>query len=107
MAGYRDTFPPLGLVDRFMRRIGIALASMLAESPASSLHLSTEARTLHLRSDGTIAIETIGSDGTGATLFARSAVIALGGHQSCPQQALLPGVTLPACRIPPLIPPVP
>lgn len=99
MAQYRHTFPPLGLVDRFMRRIGIALASMLAESPTSSLHLSTEARTVHLRSDGTIAVEIIGSDGTGATLFARSAVIALGAHQSWPQQALLPGLTLAGCRM--------
>jgi len=29
MARYRDSFPLLGLVDRFMRRIGAALASML------------------------------------------------------------------------------
>jgi hypothetical protein len=29
MAQYHNTFPPLGLVDRFMRRIGIALAAML------------------------------------------------------------------------------
>jgi hypothetical protein len=99
MARYRDSFPPLGLVDRFMRRIGAALASMLAESPASSLHLSTEARAVHLRPDGTIAVEAVGSDGTGTTLFARSAVIALGGHQLWPQQALLPGVTLAGCRM--------
>ena len=99
MAQYRNTFPPLSLVDRFMRRIGIALAWMLAESTASSLHLSTEARAVRLRPDGTIAVETIGSDGTRATLFARSAVIALGGHQLWPQQVLLPGVTLADCRM--------
>jgi hypothetical protein len=99
MAQYRNTFPPLSLVDRFMRRIGIALAWMLAESTASSLHLSTEARAVRLRPDGTIAVETIGSDGSRATLFARSAVIALGGHQLWPQQVLLPGVTLADCRM--------
>jgi hypothetical protein len=99
MAQYRNAFPRLGLVDRFMRRIGVALASMLAESTASSLHLSTAARAVRLRPDGTIAVETTGLDGTGATLFARSAVIALGGHQLWPQQALLPGVTLADCRM--------
>lgn len=99
MAQYRDTFPPLRLVDRFMHRIGSALASMLAASTASSLHLSTEARAVRLRPDGTIAVETIGPDGTGVTLFAGSAVIALGGHQSWPQQSLLPGVALAGCRL--------
>ena len=50
MAQYRNSFPPLELVDRFIRRIGITLASMLAESSASSLHLCTEARAVRLRS---------------------------------------------------------
>ena len=54
---------------------------------------------MRLRPDGTLAVETIGSDGTGATLLARSAVIALGGHQLWPQQALLPGLTLAGCRM--------
>jgi hypothetical protein len=99
MARHRDRFPPLDLVDRFMRRIGIALASMLANSTASSLHLCTEARAVRLRADGTVAVETVGPDGTGATLDARSAVIALGGRQLWPQEALLPGVTLSGCRL--------
>jgi len=94
MARYRDSFPPLGLVDRFMRRIGTALAPMLVQSTASSLHLCTEARALRQRFDGTIAVETIGPDGVGATLFAYAAVIAVGGHQLWPQQALRPGLTL-------------
>ena len=47
MAWYRDSFPPLTLVDRYMRRIGVALAAMLAER--SALHLCTEARAIHLR----------------------------------------------------------
>lgn len=99
MALHRHSFPPLGLVDRFMRRIGITLAPMLAESTASSLHLCTEARAVRLRSDGTVAVEVIGSDGIGDTLFARSAVIALGGRQLWPQQALLPGLTLADCSM--------
>ena len=99
MARYRECFPPLDLVDRFMRRIGIALASMLAESSASSLHLCTEARTVRLRPDGTVAVETVGPDGTGVTLVGQSAVIALGGRQVWSQEALLPGVTLSGCRM--------
>ena len=99
MAQYRRKFPPLGLVDRFMRRIGIALAAMLEESTTSSLHLSTEARAVRLRPDGAIAVETIGSDGTDATLIAHSAVMALGGHQLWPQQVLLPGLALAGCRM--------
>jgi hypothetical protein len=104
MAQYRNSFPPLELVDRFMRRIGITLASMLAESSASSLHLCTEARAVRLRPDGTIAVETIRADGTGATLFARSVVIALGGRQLWRQEPLLPGLTLAGCRTRQLMP---
>ena len=56
MALYRDAFPPLPLVDRYMSRIGIAMTEMLAEHPASALHLHTEARSIHLRSDGSVAV---------------------------------------------------
>ena len=53
MAWYRDSFPPLTLVDRYMRRIGVALATMLAER--SALHLCTEALAIHLGPDGSVA----------------------------------------------------
>ena len=53
MDAYRDSFPPLRLVDRFQRRIGVALGAMLAER--SALHLSTEARAVRLRPDGSEA----------------------------------------------------
>ena len=99
MTAYRDSFPPLELVDRFMRRIGIALAAMLARSPASALHLCTEARSIRLGDDGTVRVETIGPDGSGASLSARSAIVALGGRQFWPQPPLLPGVALSSCRI--------
>src|SRR5258708_5000938 len=79
MEVYRDSFPPLRLVDRFMRRIGWAMAAMLAEREA--LHLCTEARAVRLRPNGAVAVEIVGPDGSEATLLARSAVVALGGRQ--------------------------
>jgi hypothetical protein len=98
MAAYRDSFPPLRLVDRFQRRIGVALGAMLAER--SGLHLCTEARAVRLRPDGSVAVETVGPDGSEGTLFAHAAVVALGGRQFWRQAELRPGLTLADCRIP-------
>lgn len=96
MALYRDSFPPLVLVDRYMRRIGIALAGMLAER--SALHLCTEARAIHLRANGSVEVEITGPDGVGNVLAARSAVVALGGRQRWMHGELKPGLTLANCR---------
>jgi hypothetical protein len=95
MAGYRDGFPPLSLVDRYMRRLGIALGAVLKEQ--SALHLCTEARAVRLRNDGSVAVEITHPDGSADVLAARSAVIALGGRQFLPRQALLPGLALADC----------
>src|SRR5947207_5479432 len=58
MEVYRDSFPPLGLVDRYMRRLGLALGAMLAER--SALRLWPEARTVRRCGGGPIAVETNG-----------------------------------------------
>jgi hypothetical protein len=97
MTQYRDSFPPLELVDRYMRRIGGVLASIVQESGTSSLHLGSQARSLRLCDDGSVAVETIGPGGD-ETLFARSAIIALGGRQLWQQQPLLPGLALTECK---------
>ncbi len=97
MARYRDSFPPLVLVDRYMRRIGVAIAGMLAER--SALHLCTEARAIHLRSDGFVEVEITGPDGGANVLTARSAVVALGGRQRWMHGELKPGLTLANCRM--------
>lgn len=97
MAQYHDGFPPLALVDRYMRRIGIALAGMLAGR--SALHLRTEARAIHLRHDGSVEVEIIGPDGLGDILATRSAVVALGGRQRWMRSELKPGLTLANCRM--------
>ena len=96
MARYRDNFPPLSLVDLYMRRIGLALEPMLAQR--STLHLRTEARAVHLRAGGTVEVKTIGPNGHEATLVARSAVVALGGRQSWTKGMLRPGLALADCR---------
>jgi hypothetical protein len=95
MAQYRNSFPPLALVDRYMRRIGIALAGMLAER--SALHLCTEARAIHLRCDGSVEVEITDADGRDRVLAARSAVVALGGRQRWMQGELRPGLALANC----------
>lgn len=97
MARYRDSFPPLVLVDRYMRRVGIALAGMLAER--SALHLCTEARTIRLRGDGSVDVEITDPDGRDSTLVARSAVVALGGRQRWLHDELKPGLALASCRM--------
>ncbi|SEP44284.1 phosphoglycerate kinase [Rhodospirillales bacterium URHD0017] len=97
MAQYRDSFPPLVLVDRYMQRIGIALAGMLAER--SALHLCTEARAIHLRRDGSVEVEITGPDGRESVLAARSAVVALGGRQRWMHGELKPGLALANCRL--------
>ena len=97
MARYRDSFPPLVLVDRYMRRIGVALAGMLAER--SALHLCTEARSIHLRRDGSVEVEITGPDGCESVLAARSAVVALGGRQRWMHGELKPGLALATCQM--------
>jgi hypothetical protein len=98
MARYRDGFPPLPLVDRFMRRMGAAIEAMLTDRSLSAFHRGTEARALQLRSDGAVDVETVRADGSRGVLTARSAVIALGGIQEWSQRPLLPGLTLAECR---------
>jgi hypothetical protein len=97
MAVYRDAYPPLPLVDRYMSRMGIAMTEILADHPPSALHLYTDARSVHLRSDGTVAVFVHDPDGRARTLVARSAVVAVGGHQPWRDQSLL-GLRFADCR---------
>ena len=97
MALYRDAYPPLPLVDRYMSRIGIAMTEILAEHPASALHLHTEARSVHLRSDGSVAVFVHTPEGRARTLIAQSAVVAVGGHQPWRDQSLL-GLRFADCK---------
>jgi hypothetical protein len=89
MTLYRDAYPPLPLVDRYMSRVGIAMTEMLDEHPASALLLHTEARSVHLRTDGSVAVVVHTPEGRARTLIALSAVVAVGGHQPWRDQSLL------------------
>jgi len=97
MALYRDAYPPLTLVDRYMGRIGIAMTELLDEHPASTLHLHTEARSVRLRSDGSVAVFVHTSEGRAGPLIAQSAVVAVGGHQPWRDQSLL-GLRFADCK---------
>lgn len=98
MAFYRDAFPPLPLVDRYMGRIGQALAETVARHPASEIRLHTEVRSVHLRPDGLVAVVARSRNGPAHTLIARAAVVAVGGRQSWRNQTFAPGLGVADCR---------
>jgi hypothetical protein len=95
MQRYRQSFPPLPLVDRYMGQIGHALAAACASHPASALHLHATVQSIHLRSDGIVAVFARGSDARPKTLVARSAIVALGGRQPWQENAPESGLTFP------------
>ncbi|HYC65258.1 MAG TPA: hypothetical protein VEC14_11055 [Reyranellaceae bacterium] len=85
---YRDGFSPLALVDRFSRRLGRSIASLIDAHPASSFIGGAEALALRLRPDGSVTVTVRLPDGRQATLAARTAVVALGGRPRPPDRSL-------------------
>lgn len=99
MERYRTGFPPLPLVDRYMGRIGQALAEMIGNQPSSALHLNTTAKSIRLRDDGSVAV-LVRRDGTRPReIIARSAVVALGGRQSWWNLMATPDLRFADCAI--------
>jgi hypothetical protein len=98
MTLFRDAFPPLPLVDRYMGRLGQAVTEIVARHPASAIRLHTEARSVHLRPDGLVAVVAVSRNGPARTLIARAAVVAVGGRQTWRDQNLAPGVAIADCR---------
>ena len=98
MRRYRDRFPPLPLVNRYMGRIGEALAAMVSGRSGCALHLNTTVEALQLREDGTVAVR-IRRGSTAETLLAHSAVVAVGGRQLGEDQELAPGLTIADCKV--------
>lgn len=94
MARYRDGFPPLSLVDRYMHRLGEALESVVRAHGNARFLSRTEAKALRLRRDGAIEVELRPADGERTTLAARTAIVALGGRQNAPEPPLLFDLTL-------------
>jgi hypothetical protein len=97
MRRHRETFPPLPLVDRYMGRIGQAIAAMMSGRRGSGLHLSTTVESLRLRKDGTVAVR-VRRGVIGKTLLAHSAVVAVGGRQLDGDQELAAGLKITDCR---------
>jgi hypothetical protein len=99
MQGYRTSFPPLPLVDRYIGRIGPGLAIMLAAETPSELHLHTTAQSIHLRENGTVAVLIRQGELPPRTLIGHSAVVALGGRQPWQDQSPTPGLAFSDCTM--------
>jgi hypothetical protein len=97
LAVYRDGFPPLRLVDRYLQRLGATLDQLLGTAAHSRLHRSSDARALHLMPDGSVRVDLVDGEGRRTSLNAHSAVIALGGRQIWADRPLVEGLTLAAC----------
>lgn len=98
MERYRHTFPPLKLVDRFIRRIGASLEALIRSHPDCRILSGIGARALHLQHDGSLRVDLDNGD----SLSTRTAIMALGGRQNWSQQlweALRPGLSLSDCRL--------
>jgi hypothetical protein len=99
MEEYHDGFPPLSLVDRFLRRLGAIIETLIAEHPRCSFLKSTDVRGLYLQEDGCLRAPLAGGDGVSSEIVARTAIVALGGRQDWIRQPLRPGLTLDECRV--------
>ncbi len=95
---YYDSFPPLDLVYRFLRRLGAAMENIIAGEPNCAFRSGTDVRSLHLQADGSLQALVAGPDGTAAVLQARTAVVALGGRQNWIQQPLIQDLSLADCQ---------
>jgi len=98
METHRHDFPPLELVDRYMRLVGGAIGTIVADQPRSTIHYHTTAQSIRLRDDGTVAVRILPGEGGSDTLIAHSAIVAIGGRQSWKQSVLRAGLTLAQCR---------
>ncbi len=96
LAGWRDRYPPLELVGRFLERVGTALAAMLHSHPRSLFLAGAAARGLRLQADGSVVADISEADGRRHSLRAASAVMAVGGRQNTSWETieLVPGLQL-------------
>jgi hypothetical protein len=81
---WRNSFPPLALVDRYLHRLGTLLEAAISASSGSDFFSETDVRALHLRKDGTVMAEAMTYGGGRFQIEARTAVMALGGRQNTP-----------------------
>jgi hypothetical protein len=97
MARYRDGFPPLALVDRYMRRLGDGIEAIVRSHGNARYLPCTAVTALRLQRDGSVEAELRAADGERGTLAARTAIVALGGRQNWPEPPLLFDLTMAEC----------
>ncbi len=93
----RYGYPPLELVGRFFRLFGSDIREILSRYPDCRFLSRTQAHALHLREDGSVAVELWAPDGASTILEARTAILALGGRQNLRawlNLELIPGLRL-------------
>lgn len=90
----RRDFPPLAVVDRYLRRLGTVLTEVVAQSAGGEFLPNTAVRALHYRPDNSIAAEIVSPDGQSTHIEARTAILALGGRQAFRTAQIMPGVRL-------------
>lgn len=99
MQQYRDGFPPLSLVGRFMARLGAGLAETLSRHPRCAVLTETTARSVIVMPDGSVKVKAVSRAGRRCKLQGHSLVMALGAsHAAMPPAALHPHI-LPSDRL--------
>lgn len=99
MQQYRNGFPPLSLVGRFMARLGAGLANLLSRHPHCAVLTGTTARSVTVLPDGSVRVKAVGKAGRRHKLQGHSLVMALGAsHATLPPAALHPNM-IPSDRI--------
>lgn len=99
MQQYRDGFPPLSLVGRFMARLGAGLAEVLSAHPRCAVLTCTTARSVMIMPDGSVKVKVVGKAGRRRKLQAHSLVMALGASHAILPPAGLHSNILPSDRI--------
>lgn len=99
MQQYRDGFPPLSLVGRFMARLGAGLAEVLLRHPRCAVLTETTARSVIVLPDGSVKVKAVERSGRRRKLHAHSLVMAVGAsHAIVPPASLHPHI-LPSDRL--------
>jgi hypothetical protein len=87
-------YPPLALVDRYLRRVGSILNRVVVQHPGGEFLAGTTVRALHYRPDGTLVAELLSATGQSQRIETQTVILGLGGrHRAAWRNAqLAPGV---------------
>lgn len=97
---FRFGFPPLPVVHRYLHRLGAVIQEKIASAPASSFEGGETVCALHLQANGSVAAILCGAGGRRRRIEARTAILALGGHQNIgawSTSEIVPGFRLSDC----------